>query len=357
MIKILYCSLKYEYGNPEWGLASIDYLQFFGSLQQMPAVEVEHFAFDEKMRELGRDGMNQALIDKVLETKPDLLFTFLFTEEIKKETIEYITKKTSTKTLNWFADDNWRFPVFSKFWTPLFTAVTTTDSLAFEKYKVLGLNAIKTMWGANTILYKPQDPSKDPGTYKITFVGKSYGKRNEYIKILQKHKLHAQGFGKGWSSGVISFEKMLEIFSFSKINLNFSESPFFTIKDKMKALAKLFVSKELGEYKLNVKNFTSNLESAIQGQRRTIKTRTFEIPACGGFLLTGKPDEDISPYYTPGKEIEVYSSLNELKAKCEYYLNNEQARNVIAKAGYERTIKDHSYIQRFFEIFKKMGLQ
>lgn len=356
-MKILYCSLKNEYGRPDWGLAAIDYQQFYGSLQQMENVELKHFAFDEKMRELGRDGMNQALLDSVLETKPDLLFTFLFTEEIKEETIEYITKNTKTKTLNWFADDNWRFPVFSKAWAPLFTAIATTDSLAFKKYKQMGVNAISTMWGANTALYQPQDPVKDPGNYQITFVGKNYGKRQEYIKILQKHKLHAQGFGKGWPSGVIEFEKMLEIFSFSKISLNFSESPFFTAKDKIKAAAKLFVKKELGHYKLNVQNFSSSLESAIQGQRRTIKTRTFEIPACGGFLLTGKPDEDLSEYYTAGKEVEVYSSLSELKAKCQYYLNNEEARRAIAKAGYERTVKEHTYVRRFAEIFKQMGLQ
>lgn len=356
-MKILYCSLKHEYGRPDWGLAAIDYQQIYGSLEQMENLEVEHFAFDEKMRELGRDGMNQALLDRVRESQPDLLFTFLFTEEIKEETIEYITKHTRTKTLNWFADDNWRFPVYSRHWAPLFTAIATTDTLAFKKYKQMGVNAIMTMWAANTLLYHPQDPSKDPGNYQITFVGKNYGKRQEYIKILQKHKLHAEGFGKGWPSGVMPFEKMLEIFSFSKISLNFSESPFFTAKDKIKAAAKLFVKKELGHYKLNVQNFGSSLESAIQGQRRTIKTRTFEIPACGGFLLTGKPDEDISPYYNVGKEIEVYSSLSELKAKCEYYLNNEQARRAIAKAGYERTIKEHTYTRRFSEIFKQMGLQ
>lgn len=355
-MKILYCSLKNEYGRPEWGLATIDYQQFYGSLQQMKNVEVEHFAIDEKMLELGRDGMNKALIERVLETKPDLLFTFLFTEEIKEETIEYITKNTKTKTLNWFADDNWRFPVFSKHWAPLFTTVATTDSLAYVKYKEMGVNAIKTMWGANTALYFPQDPKNSNENFQITFVGKNYGKRKEYIKILQKHKLHAQGFGKGWPSGVIDFKKMLEIFSFSKISLNFSESPFFTAKDKIKAAAKLFVRKELGHFKLNVQNFSSSLESAIQGQRRTIKTRTFEIPACGGFLLTGKPDEDLTQYYIPGKEVEVYSSLGELKAKCQYYLNNEEARVKIAKAGYERTIREHTYERRFTEIFKQMDL-
>ena len=53
--------------------------------------------------EVGRDVVNPLLIKTVEQTKPDLLFTLLFTDELKKETIEYITKKTATKTFNWFA--------------------------------------------------------------------------------------------------------------------------------------------------------------------------------------------------------------------------------------------------------------
>jgi len=37
-------------------------------------------------------------------------------------------------------------------------------------------------------------------------------------------------------------------------------------------------------------------------------------------------------------------------------MEHEEERNAIAKAGYERTIKDHTYEQRFREIFSAMGL-
>jgi spore maturation protein CgeB len=356
-MKILYASLKYEYGRPDWGLAAIDYQHFYGSLQAMPNVEAEHFPIDEKMAELGRDGMNEALIQRVKESQPDLLFTFLFTEEIKKETIRYITESTKTKTFNWFADDHWRFPIFSRNWAPLFTAVSTTDSLAVAKYRAIGVsNIIKTQWAANTQLFKPANKDSDRGEYKITFVGKNYGKREGYIKLLQARDLPAKGYGKGWPSGVVEFEKMLEIFSFSKINLNFAESPFMSLKDRAKAAAKLFVKKELGEYKINVQNFFPNLQSAIQGQRRQIKTRIFEVPACGGFMLTSQPDDNLEEYYTSGKEIETFSSVDELTDKCSYYLTHDTEREAIAKAGLDRTLKDHTFAKRFEAIFKFMNL-
>src|SRR6185437_7660583 len=136
-MKVLFCGLKNEYGKPEAG-PSFEYQNFFEVLNRMPGVEVGFFAVDELMRVHGRDAMNQQLLDRVKQEKPDLLFCFLFSEELKKEVIKEITEKTSTKTFNWFADDHWRFPIFSKYWAPVFTAIGTTDSTAVGKYKKLG---------------------------------------------------------------------------------------------------------------------------------------------------------------------------------------------------------------------------
>ena len=364
MVKVLFCGLKYEYGKPTAGY-SHEYQNFYSVLKRMEGVEVSDFFVDEKILEVGRDVMNPLFIKTVEEQKPDLLFCFLFTEELKKETIEYITKHTGTKTFNWFADDHWRFPVFSKFWASLFTAVSTTDSQAVAKYHRLGIkNVIKTQWAANTDMYKPVEdfpPEADPpmaekiGDYGITFVGKNYGNRGEYLQFLKDQNLPAEGYGKGWAGGLVSQEKMLEIFSASKINLNFTESPYMTAKDRSKILAKLVLKKELGKYKFNAHHFFGNLSSAIGTQRRQIKGRTFEVPACGGFLLTGDAD-NLRDYYVDGKEIVIFKNKADMAEKCKYYLAHEEERKAIAKAGYERTIKEHTYEQRFRDIFKAMGL-
>jgi spore maturation protein CgeB len=353
MIKVLFCGLKYEYGKPTAGL-SYEYQNFFEVLKRMEGVEAEGFFFDEKILEAGRNVIDPLLIKTVEDTKPDLLFCFLFTEEIKKETIGYITRKTRTKTFNWFADDHWRFPIFSRYWAPFFTMVSTTDSQAIDKYHKFGnKNVIKTQWAANTSLYQPIENLKNK-SYEITFVGKNYGNRGEYVEFLQKQHLSAEGYGKNWPSGIVDFQKMLEIFSSSKINLNFTESPYVTTKDRTKVAAKLFIKKEMGEYKFNAHHLIDNFKSALGTQRRQIKGRTFEVPACGGFLLTGDAD-NLRDYYVDGKEIVIFKDKNDLAEKCHYYLVHEDERVAIAKAGYDRTVKDHTYEQRFREIFKAMG--
>ncbi len=364
-MRVLFCSLKHEYGDPQRGL-SFEYVNLFGSLAKMQGVEADHFAFDEVMSQVGRDEMNRRLIREAEEKSYDLLFCFLFTDEIKKETIAHITQKTKTKTFNWFGDDHWRFWVYSKDWAPLFTLVSTTDSQAYEAYKRLGINnVVKTQWAANRHLYKPIEQLQD---YKIerlqdyktgglkdldvTFVGQNYGIREAYVKFLQKQGFPAKAFGWGWPSGPVSEERKLEIFSFSKINLNFTETPDYGLKQKLRLLARLFVKKELGKIRPNFGRLADSWRSIAGTQKRTIKGRNFEVPACGGFLLTGDSDENLEEYYEDGKEIVIFRSKEDLLEKCRYYLGHEEERAAIAQAGLERTLRDHTYEIRFREIFK-----
>jgi spore maturation protein CgeB len=144
---------------------------------------------------------------------------------------------------------------------------------------------------------------------------------------------------------------MVNIFSFSKINLNFTESYFYWPKQ----LAKLFVKKESNHYSLNFFHPISNFQSLLGARRRQIKGRTFEVPACGGFLLTGAAD-NLGDYYKDGKEIVVFKDKFDLAEKCKYYLEHEDERKTIAQAGYARTVRDHTYEGRFLEIFKALKL-
>jgi spore maturation protein CgeB len=58
--------------------------------------------------------------------------------------------------------------------------------------------------------------------------------------------------------------------------------------------------------------------------------------------------------YTPGleklfdigKEIVVYTSIEDLDNKVKYYLENENERNMIAESGHQRVKRDHTYFQR-----------
>jgi len=63
--------------------------------------------------------------------------------------------------------------------------------------------------------------------------------------------------------------------------------------------------------------------------------RTFEIPACGGFMLTDRTDEQCS-LLAEDREASYFSSSKEMVDKIRYYLAHDSERRQIAEAGYRR---------------------
>lgn len=349
-MRVLFCSLQHSYGRPEWGL-SHEYVNLYDALAHMSGVEADFFGLDEALRPEQRDAVNKRLIRLVQETKPDVLFCQLFTEELKKETIRFITRQTTTKTINWFGDDHWRFHIFSKLWAPYFTAVCTTDPTAIPLYQKLGVTAVATQWGVNQHRYYPAPAGLDPEVASsVTFVGQKYGIRGRYYEDLRRAALPVRFFGSGWPAGTIDFERMRSVFSTSAVNLNFTESPHGQFAQRLKLLSRFVVRRELGRWRLNVHRFRDTARALPGYQRRQIKARIFEILGCGGFLITGDA-EGLGAYYEPGVEMAVFKTGAELAEQCQYYLNHPELRDRIARAGYERTLREHTYEQRFRAIF------
>ncbi|MBI5020376.1 MAG: glycosyltransferase [Ignavibacteriales bacterium] len=349
--RLLYIGLKYDYGKPELGF-SYEYFNLYNSLIRSENYQVDFFPFDEIMRDIGRDNMNKRLIETVHELKPDCCFFVLFTDEIKKETIQTITEKSGSITFNWFGDDHWRFENYSKHWAPLFDWISTTDSLSVDMYQRIGCkNVIKTQWGFNHHLYKNHDVVKE---HDVTFIGQSHSNRKRILHQLEKNGLNIKCWGKGWENGRLNHEDMVKMFSRSKINLNFTES---SIVFDWKPITKVFINRRADDSL----HFNSPLQmlrniKVLTGKRRhQIKGRNFEIPGSGGFLLTQYAD-NLDEYFIPGKEIAVFSDTNDLKDKIKYYLSNDEERENIRQAGFQRALRDHTYEKRFVDIFSKIGL-
>jgi glycosyltransferase involved in cell wall biosynthesis len=85
------------------------------------------------------------------------------------------------------------------------------------------------------------------------------------------------------------------------------------------------------------------------GWQDLVSTRSFELPACGGFMLH-IDNSEIRQLFEVGEEIDVFSSVDDLCEKIRFYLKNESLRKKMAHKAYKRCVPTYSYDQRAREI-------
>lgn len=349
-LRLLYVGLKYDYGQPARGF-SYEYVNFLGTIRQMSGIRAEFFPFDVVMRESGRAEMNRRLLHTVDELQPGLCCFVLFTDEIAQKTIGRISERGDVVTLNWFGDDQWRFPSFSRFFAGVFHWVVTTDSGAVEKYRALGCrNVIKTQWGFNPLVCVRAAVRQE---FDVTFVGQVHSRRRQFVEKMRNSGIDVHCWGQGWEAGRLSQEEMVAMYSRCKVNLNFTES---SVVFAWKPIAKILVNRRADDSLLanTPPKMWGHLRALFGNRHPQIKGRNFEIPGSGGFLITGHAD-NLEEYFVPGKEIVVFDNLDDLMEKVRYYLVHDEEREVLREAGFARARRDHTYEQRFRTIFNAIG--
>lgn len=322
--------MRWDYGDPRRG-ESHEYTNLFDALRTMPGVEARHLDCMQAQREGGDDEVRRRLLESVSDFEPHLVFSVLFDDEVPKDVLAELRDRRGLISFNWFCDDHWRFESFTRHYAPLFDACSTTATSALPKYARLRYDAvIKTQWAANPNLYRPVPG--DPRAV-VSFVGQPHGDRVEVISALRAAGLPVETRGTGWPEGRVEHEEMVRIFAWSHVNLNLANSSI-AIDLRSRVRRKLGLRTSLSEQ---------------------IKGRNFEIPACGGFQLSGRAD-DIESYFEPGVEIVVFDGTEELIHQAGRYLREDAERRRIAEAGLRRTLDQHTYHHRFASIFSTLGL-
>lgn len=97
-------------------------------------------------------------------------------------------------------------------------------------------------------------------------------------------------------------------------------------------------------------NLNITLRSILSG----IPQRAFDIMGCGGFLLSNF-QSDFLEHFVPDEDFVFYESYEDLINKVHYYLENEEERKRIARNGYEKVKKYHTYENRVEEILSIIG--
>ena len=82
-----------------------------------------------------------------------------------------------------------------------------------------------------------------------------------------------------------------------------------------------------------------------QGWQDLVSTRTFEIPACKGFMLH-IDNPEVRSLFDCGSEIDCFSSPEELAQKVKFYLARSELRRACIERAYARCVPAYSYEAR-----------
>ncbi len=329
-MKILVVCMLHTYGDPKREY-SFEYFNFYQVLKAM-GHEVELFDYMGEIQAHGKAEMNRRLLERVRNWQPAAAMFSLYTDQFEAETINAL--RTHTKTFCFFHDDTWRVE-YSRYWARQFDYFSTPDLHGEMKYRGMGLaNAIYFPFGCNEQVFQKMETGK---RFDVSFVGGWHPYREWLINRIRKAGIAVEVMGYRWPKGEVDQEGMVRIFNESKINLNLTNSASWDIRylaASPRALINRLRSKK-------------NIEQ--------MKARIFEVNGCGAFQLSYFV-EGLANCYDMDREIAVYADADDLIEKIKFYLEHEALRESMAAAAFTRTLRDHTYAQRFQTVLRRMGL-
>lgn len=297
-----------------------------------------------RLRRLNNKLFAENLVKTAIKVKPDVIF-FSKVMIVKPATLAELNR-LGFKTANWFTDNvfhpryrSWFIGNY-KYYDYFFVFDSGAKDLVYPAGGSLaevpaGLvpsgasktsNGVKNEPESRNVIYMPM--AIEPETYQleeelteedrkkyttdVCFVGAIYPERERVLSVIRNLGLKIYGW-KGWEKsslagyylGPLNVIEMVKLYKTAKICINM------------------------------------NLEPACNG----VNWKTFEITAAGGFQLTDYRN-DLGGLFRIGQELDIFHSPEELREKVLFYLNNDDLRRKIARAGRQRVLADHGFKKR-----------
>jgi spore maturation protein CgeB len=311
--------------------------------------------------------------------KIDLFFSYFWSDVCEPQTIEQI-KSTGITTLNWYCNGSYQFELVAEL-APHYDWCLVPEKFRLKDYEAIGARPIYCQEAANPSVYKPYDV---PAEIDVAFVGQAYGDRPAYIRHLLDQGIDVRVYGYGWDQfseaedpglatarrvlhnarklatpeGWQAVRRRLRRPRDSRVNIpeSGSNSPV-TLPARVMGgvLSDLEMIQMYSRSKINLGFSTCGDTHQTSERIMQIRLRDFEVPMSGGFYMV-EYMEELAEFFEIGKEIVCYTGPEDLADKIKYYLRHEAERDAIRKAGYERCLRDHTWRQRFENVFEQIGL-
>ena len=265
------------------------------------------------------------------------------------------------------------------------------EKLARDSYLGIGAHPVWVQMAADPAVYRPI--SGVERSAKACFVGQRYADRDRWMAALVRGGVPVEIFGPGWGSptaapsdpsykdhylgrrrlrpgslesyaGYIQsvvkghglaggLARVIRQWQYRRESRRLAPllRPYARGPVKFDQQARIYSA-----YEVSI-SFSNVWADGYPGSRLVphVRLRDFEAPMCRACYVTGHTDE-IAAFYEIGKEIDTYQSHEELVDKVRFYLGHATAADRLREAGYQRSIRDHTWVQRFQQLFAEIGL-
>lgn len=296
-----------------------EYLVEFIYIEKQVFTSLEKF-FNKLRIPLDTVSLNNKILEKVKVFSPKIIIlvgqfpnNILFPKTLKK----LKNKNKDIRIFSWTPDNmikKHNSSIYFEKSIPFYDIHFTTKSNIIDKMYSMGAKKIVFVNQAySTYDHFPEkiNPIFD---YNVLFIGSSEIDRYESMCYLAKNGITVNIFGNAWGS-------------FKEIqNLKIHKRPLIG-EDFRKAIT---------SSKISI-CFLRKINDDLQ------TTRSFEIPACRGFMIAERTKEHLN-LFEENKEAVFFSNNNELLEKVKFYLKREKLRNKISENGLKKVTKfNHHY--------------
>jgi len=351
--------------------------------------------FPVKKSERG-EGIVSRLIEKILEFRPDFLLTLNHLGFDEEGVLTSFLKSIEMPVASWYVDSpNLIVKAFSGNVSP-YTALFLWDNSYMADMKEIGFETVGVLpLATDEKIFQPMNVTRE--TYRkyaceVGFVGNSMVKAVD--ERLGKVSKHHHPLVKRLADAMLNEREPFDLFLSARPlkertvvqRLSRQERIDFeaAVLWQVTQLYRLSCVEKLGEFNTRVHGdrgwhrilkqqdiriFSSldyyrelplfynvcrvNLNATSLQMAEAVNQRVFDIPACGGFLLTDT-QQALGDLFEIGKEMITYRDKREIPDLIRYYLHHPSERESVCKRGRERVLKEHTYKHRLSTLIQRM---
>jgi spore maturation protein CgeB len=207
---------------------------------------------------------------------------------------------------------------------PLYDLILTTKSYNVREFERAGAQRAAYIPNAyDPHVHFPAEPSPQERAQMggdVAFIGTFRPNRADFLaRVANLWDLRLSVWGGGW-------RKMGRFDNLHR-------------RHRWRALERSVQPRELwcGEMGKAIRSNAVTLGLLYRENRDLHTSRSFEIPACCGFMLAERTEEH-RLYFEEDREAAYFSSFDELTDKLRFYVAHEEIRARIARAGYQRCL-------------------